>query len=241
MAHENLAARADRLKKEGLPASLVAFAWGVVRAIRGIPAGATGPAGPTGPTGATGGIGPIGPTGATGSIGPAGPTGPTGPTGLTGATGPIGPTGPTGLTGATGATGATGPSGEAAIVPAQIIAFPAATATTTIPLSALGTNWLTACVASINAALTGTGSVVVRIGSTNGGDEILTDTAAIDSSTAVETSYGITLSQVGSDMPAADGYSHKYPVSQDIYVTITVTGSVTGGSLRVTPYGAVGA
>lgn len=73
--------------------------------------GPQGPAGPVGATGATGATGPQGPTGATGAIGPQGPQGLTGATGATGPQGPQGPAGPAGATGATGATGPQGPSG----------------------------------------------------------------------------------------------------------------------------------
>ncbi len=97
-------------------------------------------------------MGPAGPQGARGPQGPQGATGPIGPTGATGATGPIGPQGPVGPTGATGPIGPIGPSGTndiiyastdvATVAAGEIIplTLTAATAGTTMSVSANAVN-----------------------------------------------------------------------------------------------------
>jgi hypothetical protein len=105
----------------------------------------TGPRGPTGPPGATGSSGATGSTGASGATGPSGPIGIPGPTGATGLTGVTGPTGLTGPTGASGVSGSLLPPPSATVVTSVYQVIPLVSprpASTLVPLSWTGTNWV---------------------------------------------------------------------------------------------------
>lgn len=77
----------------------------------------------------------------------------------------------------------------------------------------------------------GTPSASVTIGSTSGGNQIVT-AQTINTSTAVGSIVGgFALNSLGSDMSQTTGFESFYPASQSIYANVTATGSPSTGTL----------
>ncbi len=85
----------------------------------------------------------------------------------------------------------------------------------------------------LSTALTGAGSLITRVGSTSGGQEVILDTAAITNATPVGILGGETVASLGADMAAANNYAKVYAAGQGFFVRLTPTGEVTGGAVTV--------
>ncbi len=111
----------------------------------------------------------------------------------------------------------------------------------TVPASPSGTNRLTLVFVEIrlSTAITGGGTVVLRAGTTTGGNDLLVDSSSWTSATAAGTVYGNSIADLGTAHTAA----HRYWAFLDAGSTIKVRattggGGISGGAATCYVYGA---
>lgn len=113
-----------------------------------------------------------------------------------------------------------------------------------VPATPAGPNRfsLTMLKVRLESAITGGGTVVIRAGTTVGGNDLLVDSAAWNSATAVGTEVGVSLADIGIGVPASTGYITELAASAAIWVRATTGGGgVTAGAAKVYPYGGLAA
>src|SRR3972149_2683444 len=88
----------------------------------------------------------------------------------------------------------------------------------------------------LEIAMTGAGSVTARVGLNPGTDVILLD-ATYTNVTPLGTIVGDLLLQLGSAMNPASGFICPVDAGQQIHLTLTPVGVVTGGRLRMYGFG----
>lgn len=74
-------------------------------------------------------------------------------------------------------------------------------------------------------------SALVRVGSTSGGQEIVLEQSVTPSSSSIL--GGLALASLGPEMSQSNGFQAVYGSLQNIYVSVTVSGTPTAGSLTV--------
>lgn len=111
----------------------------------------------------------------------------------------------------------------------------------TVPASPSGTNRLTLVFVEIrlSTAITGGGTVVLRAGTSTGGNDLLVDSSSWTSATAAGTVYGNSIADLGTAHTAA----HRYWAFLDAGATIKVRattggGGISGGAATCYVYGA---
>jgi hypothetical protein len=172
--------------------------------------------------------------------------------GVQGSAGAQGAQGSAGAQGAQGSQGSQGSQGfqganEQPIVAATTLTFNTSNGTAdvtayTVPASPSGTNRFVAThvVIRLDVAITGGGNVVVRAGTSTGGNELLVDSAAWTSGTAVGTSIGLSIADLGTSFPASSGYEAALAASATVKARATTAGGgISGGSAKVYVYGYV--
>lgn len=110
----------------------------------------------------------------------------------------------------------------------------------TVPASPSGTNRFVATfmVIRLSTAITGAGNVVVRAGTTTGGNDLLTDSAAWTNATAVGTAIGLSIADLGTAFPASAGYTAALAAAATLKARATTAGGgVTAGAATVYVYG----
>lgn len=137
-----------------------------------------------------------------------------------------------------GHPGPPGPTGDPTVIAPVSVDLPTDGLPSSTELTLTEASLISIVVARLSVAMTGAGSVELKVGSTEGGDEVLL-AQAIDDSVPAGTVYGQDTSQVGGDFVADTGYTKTYPAGTTLYVTLTPTGEVTGGSLKFFLTGAV--
>lgn len=165
-----------------------------------------------------------------------------GATGLQGAQGAQGASGGAGAQGNQGFQGVTGASTQP--VQSTACAFSASignqdTVAYTVPASPTGAGRfvLTHIVIRLTTAITGSGTVTVRCGTTVGGNDILVD-AAWTSATAVGTQIGISIADLGTGMLAANGYELALAASATVNVrAATSSATISSGAATAYLYG----
>lgn len=194
-------------------------------------AGAQGAQGFQGLQGAQGLQGSTGAQGLQGAAGAAGAQGAQGFQGLQGAQGAQGSQGNQGFQGANdqpvGSTTLTFASGTTADVTAY-----------TVPASPTGTKRFvcTFMVIRLDVAIVGAGTVVVRGGTTTGGNDLLVDSTAWSSGTAVGTAVGLILADLGTAFPVNAGYIFATDAGTTFKARAT-SGTISAGSAKVYVFG----
>jgi len=109
----------------------------------------------------------------------------------------------------------------------------------TVPAQPAGINRLlyAGLLLRLEEALVGSGNIVVRVGTTSGGNELLLDTAAITSATAAGSLWGLPLAELGATLSNLNGYAAALPAGQAIFLRQTVTGTITGGKFKLYQFG----
>src|SRR5689334_1224644 len=189
------------------------------------------------------GAGSQGSQGFQGVQGAQGFQGATGSQGLQGAQGFQGLQGAQGLQGSQGFQGNQGFQG-ANDQPVGVGTLTFASGTTadvtafTVPASPTGTNRFicTFMVIRLDVAIVGAGNVVVRGGTTTGGNELLVDSANWTSGTAVGTAVGLSIADLGASFTAAKGYTFDADAGTTFKARAT-SGTVSAGSAKVYVYG----
>jgi hypothetical protein len=171
--------------------------------------------------------------------------------GFQGSQGSAGVQGAQGLTGAQGAQGFQGNQGfqganEQPIVGATTLTFSSTAGSVdvtayTVPASPSGNVRfvVTHVLVRLDVAITGGGSVVVRAGTTTGGNDLLVDSASWTSGTAAGTTVGLSIADLGTAFLAANGYEAALAASATVKARATTTGTISGGSAKVYVYGYV--
>jgi hypothetical protein len=86
----------------------------------------------------------------------------------------------------------------------------------------------------LSTAITGVGTCVVSLGTTDGGQEFMLNSAAVDSTTPVGTVLGgLTIASMGSAMASANNYAAMLNPGNEVRITMTSTGVVTAGAVGV--------
>lgn len=97
---------------------------------------------------------------------------------------------------------------------------------------------LTYILVRLKTAITGGGNVVVRAGTTTGGNELLVDSAAWTSGTAAGTMIGLDISGLGASFTSANGYAYSAAASATFKVRATTAGGgISGGDAECYVYG----
>lgn len=159
--------------------------------------------------------------------------------GLQGAQGGAGTTGSQGNQGNQGAQGANELPVGNALLTFNTSAGTADAVGYTVPSSPAGPGRFVATfiIVRLETAITGAGNVVVRAGTTVGGNDILLDSAAWTSATTVGTSIGIAVGDRGSALLSTNGYTLPMAASATVNVRATTATGITGGAARVYVYG----
>jgi hypothetical protein len=95
---------------------------------------------------------------------------------------------------------------------------------------------LTRCILRLATAVVGTGTVTISIGSTSGGTQIIKPVSVTSGSTLTIIG-GEAIASLGTDMSSLNAYEAIYAYNQVIYCNITVTGTITNGSIDIYIYG----
>lgn len=172
-----------------------------------------------------------------------GSQGTAGAQGFQGATGAQGAQGFQGFQGSTGAQGFQGANDQP--IASATLTFNTSNGTAdvtayTVPASPSGSNRFvcTFMVIRLDVAITGGGNVVVRGGTTTGGNELLVDSAAWTSGTSVGTAVGLSIADLGASFPASAGYIFAAAASTTFKARATTAGGgISGGSAKVYVYG----
>lgn len=169
--------------------------------------------------------------------------------GAQGQTGFQGAQGAQGVQGSQGSVGSQGFQGanELPIVPGTILTFNTSIGTAdvtayTVPAAPAGINRFTDTfvIIRLETAIVGAGTVVVRAGTTTGGNDLLVDSVAWTSATPVGTAVGFSIADLGTAFLAANGYNVQLAASATVKARATTAGAViTGGSAKVSVYGYV--
>lgn len=94
----------------------------------------------------------------------------------------------------------------------------------------------------LESAITGGGTVVIRAGTSVGGNDLLVDSAAWTSATAVGTEVGVSIADLGTGFPASTGYIAELAAGASINVRATTGGGgISGGAAKVYVYGGLAA
>jgi hypothetical protein len=90
----------------------------------------------------------------------------------------------------------------------------------------------------LSTAIVGTGNVVLRVGTTVGGNEIVTDCSAITSAGTVGTvEGGQAISSLGASMAAANGYTALLNAGDIVRMRATTSGTLSAGKATCYVYG----
>jgi hypothetical protein len=113
----------------------------------------------------------------------------------------------------------------------------------TVPASPTGTNRfsLHRLKVRLKTAISGTGSVVIRAGTSVGGDDVLVDSASWTNATAAGTEIGISIADFGTAFLAATGYVAELSAAAAVSVRATTTGTLSAGDVEIFTYGALAA
>jgi hypothetical protein len=112
----------------------------------------------------------------------------------------------------------------------------------TVPASPSGTKRfkLYLMIVRLTVAITGGGTVVIRAGTTTGGNDLLVDSATWNSGTAVGTEVGVAIADLGTAFTAAKGYIAELDASATAKARATTAGGgISGGAAAVYVYGAL--
>jgi hypothetical protein len=110
----------------------------------------------------------------------------------------------------------------------------------TVPASPSGSNRfiVTLMTITLETAITGSGTVVVRGGTITGGNELLVDSATWNSSTPVGTAVGVPISDLGTSFPASAGYMAALAASATVKARATTGGGgISAGAAKVRVWG----
>lgn len=84
----------------------------------------------------------------------------------------------------------------------------------------------------VKVGVTGIGaSATVRVGSTNGGDEIIKDQTVLVATPVGDIVGGLARASLGTDLPITNGYQAIYAAGQEIFVGVTIAGVPLTGVL----------
>lgn len=109
----------------------------------------------------------------------------------------------------------------------------------TVPSSPTGPGRfvLTFVVVRLKTAITGSGSVVIRAGTTTGGNDLLVDSAAWVAATPAGTVHGLGIAELGTAFTAARGYIAVLDAGATVKIRATTAGTISAGDATVDVYG----
>lgn len=97
---------------------------------------------------------------------------------------------------------------------------------------------VTAIEVTLDTVITGSGNVTIRVGTTTGGNELLTDSTAWTNGTAQHTMHGDQTSQLGASMAVGTGYRAYLDASATIKMRATTAGAtISAGKAKICIYG----
>lgn len=170
--------------------------------------------------------------------------------GFQGAQGTQGAQGAQGAQGVQGTQGAQGSQGfqgvnSQPVVPATTLTFNLTAGTVdvvpfTVPASPTGPARfvMTWVVVRLSTAIVGTGNVVIRVGTTVNGNDLLVDSSAWVAATPVGTEIGLNIAELGTAFTAARGYTTAaLDAGATANARATTAGTISAGAATVDVYG----